>query len=91
MLNTSATINLQTSTSYEFGFITSQKQAIVRYINRICQTSKWNVEEEFLKVLFGGRNADESFESTFMLLLGPKSFGELELTNQYRSEEGRWS
>ena len=67
MLNTSATINLQTSTSYEFGFITSQKQAIVRYINRICQTSKWNVEEEFLEVLFGGRNADESLESTFTL------------------------
>lgn len=71
-LNTSATINLQTSTGNELCFVTSQKQAIVRYINWICQTSEWNVEEEFLEVLFSGRNADERFESTHLLLMEHK-------------------
>jgi hypothetical protein len=61
--DTSSAINLQTSTSNELRLITSQKQTVVRYISGIRQASEWDVEQEFLEVLFCGRDADEGFES----------------------------
>jgi hypothetical protein len=59
----SSTINLQTSTGNELRLIAGQKQTVVRYVNGICQTTEWDVEQEFLEVLFGGGDADKGFES----------------------------
>lgn len=59
----SSTINLQASTGNELRLITGQKQTVVRYINGICQASEWDVEQEFLEVLFSGGDADEAFKS----------------------------
>jgi len=65
----SSTINLQTCTGNELRLITGQKQTVVRYISGICQASEWDVEQEFLEVLFGGGDADEGFKSAIRKLL----------------------
>jgi hypothetical protein len=85
----SSTVNLQTSTGNELCLITGQKQTVVRYINGICQASEWDVEQEFLEVLFGGGDADEGFESAFVNCWR----GDVERgpTSQFRSREDRRS
>ena len=64
--DTSSTINLQTSTRNKFGFITSQVQTIICYVRGICQATDRDVEQEFLEILFCGRDANEGLESALL-------------------------
>jgi hypothetical protein len=68
--NSSSAINFQTGTCDELRFFTCQEQAVIRYISWVCKASEWDIEEEFLEVLFGWRDADEGFESAVSLSAG---------------------
>ena len=61
-LYTPSTIDLQAGTSDEFRLIACQKQAVVRHIWRLSKSSKRDIKEKLLHVLFIVRHAHKRLE-----------------------------
>jgi hypothetical protein len=55
-------IDLQINTSNEFPLITRQESSHISDILRICQSPQRHIEQEFLHVFLGVRDADELLE-----------------------------
>lgn len=67
ILDSSATINLQASTSNELRLVTGQEKTVICNIAWVCKSTQRDVEEEFLEVLFCWWDANKCFEPAHLL------------------------